>query len=140
RVLYAEHALDSTRPYPGAVEALTQLAHLPMAVISNKPAQATRAILHALHLSPHFRTVAGGDSFEEMKPSPLPLRRIMEQLDAEAAGTWMIGDSVYDIEAGKAAGVRTMAVTWGFQSSETLKALKPDRIVSAFDEIVDMLR
>jgi phosphoglycolate phosphatase len=140
RALYAEHALDSTRPYPGVRDGLERLGHLPMAVISNKPAGATREILNALDLAQFFSHVAGGDSYPEMKPSPLPLRRIMKDAGADAADTWMIGDSVYDIEAGKAAGVRTMAVTWGFQPAETLKALKPDRVVSAFDEIVDMLR
>jgi len=139
RTLYATHALDSTGPYPGVREGLAQLARLPMAVISNKPEAATREILHALDLAQFFRHVAGGDSYPEMKPSPLPLQRVIEAAGADNGHSWMIGDSSYDIEAGKAAGVNTMAVTWGFQPVETLKALKPDRVVSAFDEIVEML-
>ncbi len=135
RVLYGEHALDTTAPYPGVGETLDRLAHLEMAVVSNKPEEATRGILQALGLADYFSVVAGGDSFPEMKPSPLPLIRVMEAADAHPSRSWMIGDSVYDIEAGKAAGTGTVAVTWGFQAPEKLKALTPDRVVNAFAEI-----
>jgi phosphoglycolate phosphatase len=135
RELYALHALDTTAPYDGVQEVLDALQNIPMAVISNKPERATKEILTALDLAKYFRHIAGGDSFEEMKPSPLPLRHIMAAEGASADRTWMIGDSVYDIEAGKGAGVRTVAVTWGFQDAEKLKALEPDHMVSAFKDI-----
>ena len=135
RTLYARHALDTTVPYEDVREVLGAMPDIPKAVISNKPEAATREILAALDLAKYFRHVAGGDSFEEMKPSPLPLRRIMAAEGAQPADTWMIGDSVYDIEAGKRAGLGTVAVTWGFQDAEKLKALKPDHMVSAFKDL-----
>ena len=93
----------------------------------------------ALDLDGFFSIVAGGDSFAEMKPSPLPLKEVLRRTDTEARQAWMIGDSVYDLKAGKAAGVRTIAVTYGFQEADTLKALKPDAVVSAFAEITEIV-
>jgi phosphoglycolate phosphatase len=142
RSLYRQHALDETRPYPGVRKALHCLAATPdamqLAVLSNKPEAATRAILDALQISAPFSLVAGGDTFEEMKPSPVPVCRIMEVLGYSAAETALIGDSVYDLQAGKAAGVGTIAALYGFQSTEMLKALEPDHTVSAFGEVLDI--
>ena len=135
RGIYARHALDQSAPYPGVREGLELLSRFPMAVVSNKPEAATREILEALELRKYFIHIAGGDSYEEMKPSPLPLLRLMEVQGARPEDSWMVGDSVYDIEAGSRAGVRTIAVTWGFQSVEMLKARRPSATVRAFEEI-----
>ncbi len=142
REIYRSHAMDETRAYPGVVStlaALTRRDDLRLAVVSNKPERASRELLRAMDMDGFFDVVAGGDSFEEMKPSPLPLRRIMERLRILPAATVMIGDSVYDMQAGKAAGVRTVAVLYGFQPPEMLKALEPDHTVSAFSEILDII-
>ena len=143
REIYAAHALDQTGLYPGVQETLAALqgrsAQLQMAVVSNKPELATRGILSALGIAEFFTLVAGGDTFPEMKPSPLPLRKVMEQLQAMPEDCAIIGDSVYDLQAGKAAGVRTIAALYGFQSPEMLKALKPDYTVSAFSEILSIV-
>ncbi|MBN1447637.1 MAG: HAD-IA family hydrolase [Bacteroidetes bacterium] len=135
RRIYQEHAMDTTAPYPGVPETLDALGHCSMAVVSNKPEAASREILGMLGLSHHFDYIAGGDSYEEMKPSPLPLLRLMERRGAGTDHTFMIGDSTYDIEAGRRAGVKTVAVAYGFQPLETLKALEPDFTVSAFSEL-----
>ena len=138
REIYTAHAMDTTAPYPGVPETLEALQRYQMAVISNKPEAASREILAALDLAHHFRVIAGGDSFEEMKPSGLPILRVIEHIGAAKELTWMIGDSSYDIEAGKNAGVRTTAVTYGFQAADKLKALEPDHTVSAFSQLREM--
>ena len=143
REIYSLHALDQTGLYPGVQETLAALkrgdARLQMAVVSNKPERATRGILSALGIAEFFTLVAGGDTFAEMKPSPLPLRKVIEQLQAEPEDCAIIGDSVYDLQAGKAAGMRTIAALYGFQSPEMLKALEPDYTVSAFNEILSIV-
>lgn len=142
RALYQQHALDETCPYPGVRESLQRIIDdgdgLRIAILSNKPERATREILEALQLSAPFALIAGGDSFEEMKPSPVPVLRIMEILGIPAAETAILGDSIYDLQAGKAAHVKTIAATWGFQPVEMLKALEPDYTVSAFAEVLDI--
>ncbi|PLX24348.1 MAG: hypothetical protein C0600_13200 [Ignavibacteria bacterium] len=139
RSIYTEHALDTTAPYPEVRETLEALDGIPKAVISNKPEAASRAMLQALDLGRYFTAVAGGDSFREMKPSPLPLLEMMRSQGFAAANSWMVGDSVYDLEAGNGAGVRTIAVTYGFQSADMLKALKPHAVVSAFKDIAEIV-
>ncbi len=144
REIYRAHAMDETRLYPGVRETLEVLrtwsdGALHLAVVSNKPETASHGILSALGVDRYFRVVAGGDSFAEMKPSPLPLKKIMEAEGAAPAETAMVGDSVYDIQAGKGAGVRTIAALYGFQPAEMLKALEPDYTVSAFDEVLTVL-
>lgn len=142
REIYRAHAMDETRAYPGVaatLAALKQRDDLRLAVVSNKPERASRELLHAMRMDGFFDVIAGGDSFEEMKPSPLPLRRIMERLRVPPAATALIGDSVFDMQAGKAAGIRTVAALYGFQPPEMLKALKPDHTVSAFSETLDII-
>ena len=141
REIYDRHSLDATRPYPGVSDTLARLHDtrgddLTLAVVSNKPENATREILAALDIGKYFSFVAGGDTFPEMKPSPLPLQRMMERAHRTAGETAIVGDSVYDLEAGKAAGIHTIAALYGFQDAETLKALDPDCTVSAFSGIL----
>ncbi|MBR9975678.1 MAG: HAD-IA family hydrolase [Bacteroidetes bacterium] len=140
RDIYRAHALDETRLYTGVRETLTALSETgaTLAVLSNKPEDACRGMLAYFGIDRLFSRVAGGDSYSEMKPSPLPLHRIGEELARSSSETVMVGDSVYDIETGKRAGVVTVAALYGFQSPEMLKALEPDFSVSAFSEILEL--
>lgn len=116
------HIADSGRLYSGMPELLRQLAaeNVRMAVISNKSENLSRQVLNALGAASYFRIIAGGDTFEEMKPSPLPLLRVMAALGSSAADTVMVGDSINDIEAGNLAGVRTIGCDWGYGGSGDL--------------------
>jgi phosphoglycolate phosphatase len=138
--LYDKHCLDHSRPYPGVVETLSNVTDQRLAVLSNKPEAACRTILHGLGLSRFFSFVAGGDTFARMKPAPDGLYALAELYGITIRHVLMVGDSVYDIEAAQAAGARSCAVTWGFQPAEELKALDPDFTVSAFSELLPLLR
>jgi phosphoglycolate phosphatase len=145
REIYRAHAMDETRLYPGVREtlaALTMNAHDPLrlAVVSNKPERASRDIIDALEITGFFSVIAGGDTFSEMKPSPFPLQKIAEGMCVPVEESIIIGDSVYDLQAGKAAGMRTIAALYGFQPPEILKALEPDYAVSAFEEILSIIQ
>ena len=111
---YEAHKLDSTRPYPGVVEALKELGGFPMAVLTNKPVRVSRRILEGLGLAKYFRTVYGGNSFETKKPDPLGARRIVEELGATAGETMMVGDSDVDVQTARNAGTLVAAVNYGF--------------------------
>src|SRR5882762_7025421 len=67
---YEEHKMDNTCAYPGVAETLAQLSHLPMAVLTNKPARISVRILNSLGLGEYFRAIYGGNSFESKKPDP----------------------------------------------------------------------
>jgi phosphoglycolate phosphatase len=116
------HIADRSRLYPGVSELLQQLAGngLRMAVISNKNEELSRLILKALEIDGYFEIIAGGDTFAEMKPSPLPLLRVIGNLGCSPDETVMVGDSINDIQAGNRAGITTIGCSWGYGNSDEL--------------------
>ncbi len=137
---YGRHLLDTTVPYPGVRDALAAWAgSYPMAVLTNKPIGLTRALLAGLSLSGYFAEVRGGDSFENKKPHPEGLLRIMEGRGAAADRTLMVGDSVNDVLAGRAAGAVTCGVTYGLGAAGFAEHA-PDFTVDRFPELFDRIR
>ena len=83
-----------------------------------------------------FETVVGGDETARHKPDPEPLLLALERLGADPEDTVYVGDSPFDIKAAKAAGVSSIAVTWGgIHSRERLEAESPGAIVDSADEL-----
>jgi phosphoglycolate phosphatase len=118
----ALHIADKSRLYPGARELLHQLAAggIRMAVISNKQESLSRLILKALEIDAFFDIIAGGDTFPEMKPSPLPLVKVIDEFGCSPAEAVMVGDSINDIQAGNLAGITTIGCSWGYGNSREL--------------------
>jgi len=116
---YKTCATDNTRPYPGIVEALREIhsMNIPMGVCTNKPEAFTRQILTGLGLSGFFSSVVGGDSTRARKPDPEPVLACLRGLVSEPASSLMIGDSVHDVQAARAAGVFIGVVPWGYRSA-----------------------
>jgi phosphoglycolate phosphatase len=110
------HIADKSSLYPGARELLLQLADsgIRMAVISNKQEALSRLILETLGIDGFFEIIAGGDTFPEMKPSPLPLVRVIATFGCPPAEAVMVGDSINDIQAGNRAGIATIGCRWGY--------------------------
>lgn len=110
------HIADKSRLYDGARQLLEDLsAHgMRMAIISNKGAALSRLILETLAIADFFEIICGGDTFPEMKPSPLPLIRVIEKLGLDKSEVFMVGDSINDIQAGKQAGIATIGCSWGY--------------------------
>ena len=113
--IYGRRLLGHTRPYEGIPDALARLgADHPLAVLTNKPGALTRRLLDAFDLARHFRSVIGGDSEWGRKPDPAGLRALMREHGAEAGGTWLVGDSMIDVETARRAGTRMCVVLYGF--------------------------
>ena len=134
---YAKHLLDRTCLYPGVQDALQRLSWADMAVVSNKPERYSRPILDGLGVSGRFRAILGEETAHAYKPDPAPLKIAMELCGAAAADTVMVGDSSVDIDAGKAAGVTTCAVSGGFHSRGELLTYHPDLIIDDLRELSD---
>ncbi len=118
---YAQHLTDVTRPYPGVRETLASLAGYHKAVISNKREGLSRRLLEELGLASYFDVIFGSDSAEEKKPSPKPVQKLLEMFGVQPESAVIVGDSSYDIEAGKAAGIWTVAVSYGYRRAVLLK-------------------
>jgi len=112
---YHAHMLDHTRPYPGMMPTVQQLAqHLPLAVLTNKPADATAEILDGLGLRQYFRETLGGDTPFGRKPSPAGMMRLVETLDAQTHSVLLVGDSAVDLATARNAGTRICLARYGF--------------------------
>lgn len=134
---YSEHTLDNTREYPFVKETLSKLSNYKKAVASNKREVLSKKVLDGLGMSGFFDVIFGSDSVPEIKPSPVPILELMRRFGASGEETVLIGDSNYDIEAGKAAGTRIIAVTYGFRKRDVLN--DADYIIDRFDELLTVI-
>lgn len=118
----SDHIADKSSLYPGVREALHHLDEngIRMAVISNKNEALCRLVMEALGIARQFEIICGGDTFSEMKPSPLPLLRVVERLGVAPHEAVMIGDSINDVQAGQQAGATTIGCVWGYGGLEEL--------------------
>jgi pyrophosphatase PpaX len=91
-------------------------------------------------LEPYFDVVVGAEDTERHKPHPEPILRGLELLGTRADETAYVGDSPFDVQAAKAAGVAAIAVTWGgFHSRERLEREEPDAVVDTAKELLGRL-
>ena len=112
---------DQSQPYPGATDALEKLAAegWRMAVCTNKPEQAARALLAATGLLRHMDAVGGGDSFTTRKPDPAHLLATLQAAGGDARAAVMVGDHQNDVLAANGAGVPAVFATWGYGDDAT---------------------
>jgi phosphoglycolate phosphatase len=83
-------------------------------VVTNKPGYLTEPLLAALELLPRCACVVSGDTLPERKPHPRPLLHAAQAMGVDARQTAYVGDAGRDIQAGKAAGMITVAATYGY--------------------------
>jgi phosphoglycolate phosphatase len=125
------------RVYPGVMQGL-QLLHergLQLACVTNKPTAKSIALLRACGLERFFDEVTGGDRFERLKPDPLPLVKTCEALGHAPQETLMVGDSVNDVRAARAANCPVVLVTYGYNHGEPVRSANADGYV---DSIADL--
>ncbi len=135
---YSIHLTDNTTVYPNVKEMLERLKDYKKAVVSNKRETLTIKILENLKLLPYFDLVAGSDTTSKRKPSPEPVYYILSKLSIKSAEAAIIGDSNFDIEAGKKAGVKTIAVTYGYRPAELLRSA--DFLIANMNELDNILK
>lgn len=123
--------------YPKVAETLIQLRNMfqYLALITNKPEQFTQPLLD-YHRLPKFDLVICGDTLPTKKPDPAQLLYCLEKLGCSAEESIMVGDSVSDIKAAKAAQVSVVCVNYGYHQGEDLRIYQPDQIIQRFDELV----
>ncbi|HTE04322.1 MAG TPA: HAD-IA family hydrolase, partial [bacterium] len=81
----------------------------------------------------------GGDA-PRMKPHPDPLRLALSQLNLPPRAAVYVGDTIEDVQMGKAAGTATVALAGGFSSHETLSGERPDILLDSLDELTPLLQ
>jgi phosphoglycolate phosphatase len=142
---YKEHKLDHTTVYQGIKEALASIQQSgngvsrSLAVLTNKPVNASRTIVEALGLGEFFAQVYGGNSFKTKKPDPQGARQLLGDLGVAAERSVIVGDSHTDIETGRNAALWTVGVTYGF-APQTLADASPDVLVDHPHELAELFR
>lgn len=137
---YGRHVSVHSRPFPGAVAALEALAAegVSLAVVTNKFEEFARTLLDDLGLTRHFACIIGGDTLGKgnAKPSPAPIRAMIERCGGGRAA--FVGDSTYDIQAARAAGVPAIAVSFGFLLGP-VEDLAADAVIDGYDALIPTL-
>lgn len=138
---YANHATEHTLVYPGVRETLEKLRSSPyrVALCTNKPRIITDRVLEELELLQYFEATVCADDLPFKKPHPAPLLEIARQLNLNANELVMIGDGSQDVLCGKAAGARTVGVTYGLKPKEEVLSCKPDHVVHTFADVLTLL-
>ena len=134
---YSEHLTNNSKEYPYIKETLENLTGFKKAVISNKREDLSKKLLEELGLSEYFDLIIGSDTAGERKPSPVPVLYVVAKLGLSPEESVIVGDSNYDMEAGKRAGVRTIAVTYGYRPRENL--IGADYIIDDIRELIPLV-
>ena len=119
---YDQHLLDATRLFPGIPALLDALAtaEVPVAVLSNKPDEATRRLVDALCGRWALRETMGERPGVPRKPDPTGALVLADALGAAPERVAMVGDTQVDMLTARAAGMRPLGVLWGFRPQEVL--------------------
>lgn len=130
---YQESVCEVSVAYQGAKE-LLEACHaqgIKLACVTNKPYKPARALLEALDMLEPFDLLLGGDSLTHKKPHPEPLQHCLQHFGIKAEDALMVGDSRNDVEAAKAAGVKVLAVPYGYNHGEPVAETQPDWLVES---------
>jgi phosphoglycolate phosphatase len=140
--IYPSFSSYQVRPFEGIPAMLDEVASmgLKLAVLTNKIDKVTPDVIASSFPPGLFSAVRGARRFVPLKPDPTSAFSILRKLKANPADSFFIGDSDIDILTGRAAGMQTIAVTWGFRPRQELEALAPDLLAETPDEIVDYIR
>lgn len=127
--------------FAGVPELLAQLqqAGLGWGVVTNKLARFTDALLPQVGLG-HAGCAISGDSTPWPKPHPAPLLAAAEKLGLPPAACWYVGDDARDIEAGRAAGMQTLAASWGYCDSTEVAGWQADHVLDDAAALSRLLR
>ena len=109
-----------TKLFPGIKKVLAGIEkrNIPWGIVTNKPQRFTKPLLAALGLDARAGSVVSGDSLNQSKPDPAPLQLACEEMGVLPSNGVMIGDDLRDIDAGRAGGMQTIAVTWGYRPED----------------------
>jgi HAD superfamily hydrolase (TIGR01549 family) len=127
---------QTAQPFPGVTETLEALTEYPMGIFSASLSPVVRGVLERVGMSKFFAGVVGKETLPEQKPSPRGLFLLCRQIGVEPSKCLYAGDTPGDIRAGKAAGMKTFAVTYGLGAIEALEKEGPDFLAGDFRDLL----
>ena len=139
--LYAENTSKRSVLYPGVREGIDMLkaAGYKLGCVTNKAAQFTEPLLKDLGVFEDFSIVVSGDTLSKKKPDPDQLLYAAEFLGCDPTNALMIGDSVSDVAAARAAGFQIVCMSYGYNHGVDIHEAGPDAVIHSLDEIYPLL-
>lgn len=124
--------------FTGALEAMAEMEKaMLLGIATGKSRNGLSLSLNSLGLEDRFMIKKTADD-GPAKPSPAIVLAAMAETGADPANTLVIGDTVFDIEMAKAAGVAAVGVSWGLHPADDLEAAGADRLITSFDELPEL--
>lgn len=138
---YVEHIDVHTKPYPGMVELLKELASngVKLAVASNKFQAGAEKLVYALFPDVEFVSVLGNKEGLPLKPSAEVVELILAKSGVQKGECMFVGDSATDVKTAHNAGVPCVGVTWGFRPQSDLEAAGAEHIAKNAAELAALL-
>jgi len=138
---YRERTCVETRLFPGIAELLEALTQrgIPWGIVTNKATRFTDRVVESLGLKP--ACVVCGVTTEHLKPHPAPMLHAAEQLGLPPSACTYLGDDLRDVQAARAAGMRAVAVDWGYHHPESggPGAWKADAVIARPGDLIALL-
>jgi len=132
---------SDAQPYAGVREALRRLhdAQIRIAVVTNKHHRFASALLQRLNLMQWVGAVVGGDTCERRKPDPQPLLFACQALGLSPSQVLMVGDSINDVTAARAAGIPVVCVPYGYNEGRDPRSLACDAMIETLADLPRLL-
>ncbi|WP_455201478.1 phosphoglycolate phosphatase [Kaarinaea lacus] len=139
--LYADNVSKRSMLYDGIREGLDYLKAqgYKLGCVTNKAAQFTIPLLMDLGVHEDFSIVICGDTLPKKKPDPMPLLHAAEYFNVEPENALMIGDSISDVKASRAAGFQIICMSYGYNHGEDIRNYDPDLVVDSMAELKGIL-
>jgi len=139
--LYSENTCKRSCLYPGVKEGLAFLKQkgFKLGCVTNKAACFTEPLLQELGIFDDFAIVISGDTLAKKKPDPMPLLHGAEFFDVKPENALMLGDSVSDVKAARAAGFQIICMTYGYNHGVDIRDSNPDAVIDSMAELPSLL-
>ncbi|MCF6217719.1 MAG: phosphoglycolate phosphatase [Gammaproteobacteria bacterium] len=140
--LYAENSCQKSYLYEGVREGIDWLKsqNIRLGCVTNKAAQFTLPILKKLAVFDDFESIICGDTLAERKPHPLPLLHSAEVLGVAPEKALMIGDSISDVKAARAAGFGIICMSYGYNHGADIRDSNPDLVIDSMAQLANVIK
>lgn len=140
--LYAVNTSQRSQLFPGIREGLAALkaAGIKLACVTNKAARFTEPLLKDQGIRDYFGIVVSGDTLPYKKPHPAPLLHAADFFKVEPSHALMVGDSMHDVHAARAAGFAVVAVSYGYNHGIDIREANPDAVIDSLAELPGLLK
>lgn len=139
--LYEKNVSARSRLYPGVKEGVAWLKGqgFKLGCVTNKAAQFTIPLLKNLGIHDEFGIICSGDTLPQKKPDPAPLLYVARHFNIQPQHALMIGDSISDVKAARAAGFKIVCMSYGYNHGVDIRTANPDAVIDRMDEIAGVL-